>query len=49
MVADAKKDGVISEDEGRLAQEKIQKLTDEYVKKSDDTIAQKEVDIMEVG
>ena len=49
LVADAKKDGEISEDEGRLAQDKIQKLTDEYVKKSDDTIAQKEVDIMEVG
>ena len=49
LVADAKNDGEISEDEGRLAQEKIQKLTDEYVKKSDDTIAQKEVDIMEVG
>jgi|KNS12BottometaT_FD_k123_200676_2 ribosome recycling factor len=48
LVADAKKDGEISEDEGRQAQEKIQKLTDDYVEKTDETIAQKEVDIMEV-
>ena len=48
LVADAKKEGEISEDDGRLAQDKIQKLTDEYVKQTDETIAQKEVEMMAV-
>ena len=48
LVSDAKKEGEISEDDGRLAQDKIQKLTDEYVKRTDDILAQKEVEIMEV-
>lgn len=39
-------DGV-SEDDQKKAQEKIQKLTDDYVKKLDDLLAKKEAEIME--
>lgn len=42
------KDKAISEDEGQLAQENIQKLTDKYIKEIDRVAAQKEKEIMEV-
>lgn len=48
LVAEAKKEGEISEDDARTAHDAIQKLTDEFVKETDDTVAQKEKEIMEV-
>jgi ribosome recycling factor len=42
------KDKVISEDEGKKAQEDIQKLTDKYIKEIDHVMATKEKEIMEV-
>lgn len=42
------KDKKISEDEHRTESEKIQKLTDDYVKKIDEQLAVKEKDIMSV-
>lgn len=44
----AEKDHKISEDDSKHAQEKIQKLTDDYIKKIDEIIVQKEKEIMEV-
>ena len=43
-----KKDGEISEDEEKRAENDIQKLTDEAVKKADELLALKEKDIMQV-
>ena len=43
-----KKDGDISEDDERRQGDEIQKLTDVFVKKIDDLLAQKEKDIMHV-
>ena len=43
-----KKDNLISEDEEKRAENEIQKLTDEAVKKVDELQAQKEKDIMQV-
>ena len=48
LVDEARKEGEISEDEARQGQGRIQTLTDEYVKKVDETISNKEVEIMEV-
>ena len=42
------KDGKISEDEQRGLSEKIQKLTDEYVKQIDDLLVVKETDMLSV-
>lgn len=42
----AEKAGEISEDDSRDAQEDIQKLTDEYIKKIDELLAAKEKEIM---
>ncbi len=42
------KDKIISEDERFQSQDKIQKLTDEYIKKLDDMVLVKESEIMEV-
>lgn len=42
------KDTKITEDELREAQEKVQKMTDEFIKKVDETAQHKEKDIMEV-
>ncbi len=42
------KDSKISEDDSYRAQEKIQELTDEYIKKVDDILKVKEQEIMEV-
>ncbi len=45
---DLKKEGKISEDDFYRAQEQLQKITDEYIDKIDDILAQKEKDIMTV-
>lgn len=42
------KNGAISEDEHRKLSEQVQKLTDDYVKKTDEALAHKEKDIMSV-
>ncbi len=42
------KDKKISEDEHRTQSDKVQKLTDDYIKKIDDALAAKEKDIMSV-
>lgn len=42
------KEGEISQDDSRKGQDKIQELTDKYVKKVDDVMANKEAEIMEV-
>lgn len=44
----AEKDGDISKDEHKQLSEQIQKLTDEHIKKVDDTLAVKEKEIMQV-
>ncbi len=42
------KDGELSEDEHRLWAEEVQDLTDKHVKAADETVAQKEAEIMQV-
>ncbi len=42
------KDGEIGEDESRTGADKVQKLTDDQINIIDDTLAQKEKDIMQV-
>jgi ribosome recycling factor len=42
------KDKTISEDEDRRSQEDIQKLTDNYIKKLDSALAEKEAELMEI-
>ena len=42
------KNGEISEDEQKGLEEKVQKLTDKYIEKLDDTMSKKEKEIMEV-
>lgn len=44
----AEKDHQVSEDDSKHAQDKIQKMTDSYIKKIDEILAQKEKEIMEV-
>ena len=44
----AKKEGEISEDDMRRAEDQLQKLTDEYVKKADGMLAVKEAEVMEI-
>ena len=41
------KDKEISEDDERRSQDDIQKLTDNYIKKVDEALAQKEAELME--
>lgn len=48
QVKNDKKAGTLTEDDERKALERIQKLTDDYIKLLDDTLAHKEKDIMEV-
>ena len=43
-----KDDGKITEDEFKKGQERIQKLTDDFIRLTDETAAHKEKDIMEV-
>jgi ribosome recycling factor len=42
------KDGKISQDEHRVWSEKVQKLTDDHTKRVDETLAQKEKEILQV-
>ncbi len=48
LLADAKKEGEVSEDEARHAQDDIQKITDDFIGQVDGFIAAKEREIMEV-
>ena len=47
LVKGFKKDGDVSEDDAFKAQDKIQKITDEYIKKVDDIYKDKEKEILE--
>jgi ribosome recycling factor len=42
------KDGKIAQDEHRTLNDRVQKLTDDHVKKVDETLAQKEKEILQV-
>ena len=42
------KDGHISEDDHREQQDQVQKMTDGFIKQIDETLAQKDIDIMQV-
>ncbi len=44
----ASKDGAVTEDEQKTLEKEIQKLTDGFVKKIDDTFASKEAEVMKV-
>ena len=48
LLQDSQKDGDISEDESRNAQDRVQKLTDEYVGRIDEIAIKKAEEIMEV-
>jgi ribosome recycling factor len=48
LIAEAQKDGDISEDEAKKALEKVQKETDEGVKRIDEMVAAKEKEVMQV-
>lgn len=48
LIDEARKEGEISEDEARQGHARIQTLTDDFVKKVDETIRNKETEIMEV-
>ena len=48
LLQQAQKDGDISEDESRIAQDSVQKVTDEFVHRVDDIVKNKEEEIMEV-
>lgn len=47
-VRSLEKEGTITEDELRRAQDEIQKVTDKYIAEIDDMLAEKEVEIMQV-
>lgn len=42
------KDGELTEDDLKKAQDEVQKLTDKYIQKIDDLVAAKEKELMEV-
>jgi len=48
LVKDLVSGGDVPQDDGRQAEKKIQALTDDYVKKIDDTCSQKEEEILQV-
>lgn len=48
MLKDMKKEKDISEDELFKLQDEVQKITDKYVKKSDETLAAKEKEVLEI-
>ena len=48
MLQEAQKEGGISEDESRHGQDEVQKLTDNYIVRTDEIIKNKETEIMEV-
>ena len=45
---EGQKEGKITEDDLERCEKEVQKLTDDYVKKVDDSFASKEADIMKV-
>lgn len=47
MLKEFKKEGEISEDDSFRGQDEVQKITDDYVKKVDEAISEKEKEIME--
>lgn len=47
MLKELKKEGEIAEDDAFRGQDEVQKLTDKYVKKVDDLLAEKEKEILE--
>jgi ribosome recycling factor len=47
LIKGLKKDGDISEDEAFKAQEQVQKITDEYIRRIDDVYQEKEKEILE--
>jgi len=48
LVKEFEKDGEISEDQAKKAQEDVQKLTDKYIKEVEEVLHAKEAEIMEV-
>jgi ribosome recycling factor len=48
FIAEAEKDGDVSADDAKKAQDKVQKETDEGVKKIDEMVAAKEKEVMQV-
>jgi ribosome recycling factor len=48
MLKDLVSDGSVPQDDGRQAEKKIQALTDDFVKKIDDTSSKKEEEILQV-
>ena len=48
MLKDLKKEGELSEDDAFRAQEEVQKLTDDHIKKVDEMVKEKEKEVMEV-
>ncbi len=48
LLKKAEKDGDISQDEHRKLSERVQALTDQYIKKVDDSLAHKETEISQV-
>ncbi|MBZ0273022.1 ribosome recycling factor [bacterium] len=48
MLKALEKDGDIPEDESRKAQERVQKVHDDYIKKVDDIASRREKDVMEI-
>jgi ribosome recycling factor len=47
LIKGLKKDGDVAEDEAFKAQEQVQKITDEHIKKIDDIYKRKEKEILE--
>src|SRR5512144_907075 len=48
LIAEAEKDGEISADDAKKAQDKVQKATDDGVKKIDEMVAAKEKEVMQI-
>ncbi len=47
-IKDLEKEGEISEDESKRAQDQVQEMTDDHIKKIDDASSHKEKDILEI-
>jgi ribosome recycling factor len=48
LIAEAEKDGDVSADDAKKAQDKVQKATDDGVKKVDEMVAAKEKEVMQI-
>ncbi|MBS3872660.1 MAG: ribosome recycling factor [Dethiobacter sp.] len=48
LIKELEKDGEVSEDQAKKAQEDVQKLTDKYIKEVEDVLHAKEAEIMEI-